>query len=228
MVITSIKQISRNPCGPGKWIGKTKSGDSNKIQNWICSYVAVVVKRKWNWMDPATHEIAIRFWLTKGKGPVLSRMPSSRIWEQLAELEKILQKDNRKQLKPLRISGISNKDMLLVGLETVWTKFSGAEPKLNRVKISETSRRKNILYNGQVGVAWEAVVQRRETLDIVVVAKYNVKLWDYYYYYGKQSEWSSGEHQSNDKSFLIKQRNSPISQYFMVRTKEKVLEQWNG
>lgn len=109
MVITSIKQVSRNPYGLGKWMGKTKLGDSNKIQNWICSYVSVVVKRKWNWMDPATHEIAVRFWLTKGKGPVLSRMPSNSIWEQLAELEKILQKDNRKQLKPLRISGISKR-----------------------------------------------------------------------------------------------------------------------
>lgn len=46
MVITSIKQVSRNPYGLGKWMGKTKLGDSNKIQNWICSYVAVVVKRK--------------------------------------------------------------------------------------------------------------------------------------------------------------------------------------
>ena len=45
---------------------------------------------------------------------------------------------------------------------------------MNRVKIPETSRRKNILYNGQVGVEWEAVVQRRETLDIIV-AKYNVQ-----------------------------------------------------
>lgn len=59
---------------------------------------------------------------------------------------------------PLRVSEIFNKDVLLVGLETLsGEKLSGAESKWNRVQIPETLGGKHFI-EGEVGVVWEAEV----------------------------------------------------------------------